>query len=147
MDQTGLQRHHLNIEITESVLIESIQTAVVILDQLKARNAHITIDDFGTGYFSLSYLHQLPVDAFKIDRSFVNNMETNSRNSDIVETIITLSNRLGLHTVAEGIETEQQLQHLRSLGCELGQGYLFARPIPSEAIEAFFPTPSIGGLD
>lgn len=146
LERTGLQGHHLNIEITESVLIESIQTAVVILKQLKARSAHITIDDFGTGYSSLSYLHQLPVDAFKIDRSFVNNMETNSRNSDIVETIITLSNRLGLHAIAEGIETEQQLQHLRLLGCELGQGYWFARPMPSEAMEAFFPTPPIGEL-
>ncbi|TVQ08320.1 MAG: EAL domain-containing protein [Leptolyngbya sp. DLM2.Bin27] len=134
--QTGLAGHHLNLEITESTLIEDIQAMVVLLQQLKSYGFTVTIDDFGTGYSSLSYLHQLPVDALKIDRSFVMAMEASRRNSDIVETIITLSNRLGLAAIAEGVETRAQLEHLHQLGCELGQGYWFAKPLPAEAAEA-----------
>ncbi|MGG6242268.1 putative bifunctional diguanylate cyclase/phosphodiesterase [Nodosilinea sp. AN01ver1] len=129
--QTGLQGHHLNLEITESTLIEDIQAMVAILQQLKPYGFNVTIDDFGTGYSSLSYLHQLPVDALKIDRSFVMAMEANRRNSDIVETIITLSNRLGLAAIAEGVETQTQFEHLHQLGCELAQGYWLARPLPA----------------
>lgn len=129
--QTGLRGHHLNLEITESTLIEDIQAMVVILKQLKLHGFTITIDDFGTGYSSLSYLHQLPVDALKIDRSFVMAMEASRRNSDIVETIITLSNRLGLAAIAEGVETEAQFEHLHHLGCELAQGYRLAKPLPA----------------
>lgn len=132
--QTGLEGHYLNLEITESMLIENIQASLVLLEQLKARGIPLTIDDFGTGYSSLSYLHQLPVDAFKIDRSFVMDMETNRRNIDIIETIITLSNRLGLNAIAEGVETKHQLHQLQQMGCELGQGYWFGRPLPPDAI-------------
>ncbi|MBW4482004.1 MAG: EAL domain-containing protein [Tildeniella torsiva UHER 1998/13D] len=133
--QTGLQGRHLNLEITEGTLIEDIQAMVTILQQLKHHGFTVTIDDFGTGYSSLSYLHQLPVDALKIDRSFVMAMEASHRNSDIVETIITLSNRLGLAAIAEGVETQAQLCHLHRLGCELGQGYWFARPLPAADAE------------
>ncbi|MGB3308321.1 MAG: EAL domain-containing protein [Nodosilinea sp.] len=143
--QTNLQGHHLNLEITESTLIEDIQSMVVILQQLKSYGFTITIDDFGTGYSSLSYLHQLPVDALKIDRSFVMAMEANSCNSDIVETIITLSNRLGLAAIAEGVETQAQYDQLHRLGCELAQGYWFAKPLPATEVEtllASVPTPS-----
>ncbi|MBD1919280.1 MULTISPECIES: EAL domain-containing protein [Cyanophyceae] len=143
LEQTGLQGHHLNLEITESTLIEDIQSMVTVLQQLKHHGFTVTIDDFGTGYSSLSYLHQLPVDGLKIDRSFVMAMEANRRNSDIVETIITLSNRLGLAAIAEGIETQAQLHHLQHLGCELGQGYWFARPLPAaEAETLLLPTPA-----
>jgi diguanylate cyclase (GGDEF)-like protein/PAS domain S-box-containing protein len=141
--QTGLGRHHLNLEITESTLIEDIQAMVLLLQQLKSRGFTVTIDDFGTGYSSLSYLHQLPVDALKIDRSFVMAMEASRRNSDIVETIITLSNRLGLAAIAEGVETQAQLEHLHQLGCELGQGYWFAKPLPAEAAEALLASDSV----
>ncbi|MBE9159507.1 EAL domain-containing protein [Nodosilinea sp. LEGE 06152] len=143
--QTGLQGHHLNLEITESTLIEDIQAMVVILQQLKPYGFTVTIDDFGTGYSSLSYLHQLPVDALKIDRSFVMAMEANRRNSDIVETIITLSNRLGLAAIAEGVETQAQFEHLYHLGCELAQGYWLARPLPAaeaDALLAPIPAPT-----
>lgn len=146
LEQTGLQGHHLNLEITESTLIEDIQAMVTILQQLKHHGFTVTIDDFGTGYSSLSYLHQLPVDALKIDRSFVMTMEANRRNSDIVETIITLSNRLGLAAIAEGVETEAQLCQLQHLGCELGQGYWFARPLPAAEAETLLtpiPTPTV----
>ncbi len=134
--KTGLRGHHLNLEITESTLIEDIQAMGSLLQQLKSQGFTITIDDFGTGYSSLSYLHQLPVNALKIDRSFVIDMDASRRNSDIVETIITLSNRLGLAAIAEGVETQCQLEHLHRLGCELAQGYWFARPLPAEAAEA-----------
>lgn len=137
LSQTGLQGYHLSLEITESMLIENIQGMAVLLERLKNRSIDITIDDFGTGYSSLSYLHQLPVDAFKIDRSFVMNMEASRRNADIVETIIGLSDRLILQTIAEGIETEDQLHHLQRLGCELGQGYWFSPPLPADAAEQF----------
>jgi len=133
--QTGLQGHHLNLEITESTLIEDIQAMATILQQLKPYGFTVTIDDFGTGYSSLSYLHQLPVDALKIDRSFVMAMEANHRNSDIVETIITLSNRLGLAAIAEGVETQAQFEHLQNLGCELAQGYWLAKPLPAAIAE------------
>ncbi|PZO43612.1 MAG: two-component system response regulator [Shackletoniella antarctica] len=136
LSKTGLQGHHLNLEITESTLIEDIQAMGSLLQQLKTQGFTITIDDFGTGYSSLSYLHQLPVDALKIDRSFVMAMDASRRNSDIVETIITLSNRLGLAAIAEGVETQCQLEHLHKLGCELAQGYWFARPLPAKAAEA-----------
>ena len=136
LGDTGLQGHHLNIEITESTLIENIQAIVVLLKQLKTEGFTVTIDDFGTGYSSLSYLHQLPVDAFKIDRSFVMAMEESRRNSDIVETIITLSNRLGLAAIAEGVETQAQLEHLQRLGCERAQGYWFAKPLSATEAEA-----------
>ncbi len=134
--KTGLRGHHLNLEITESTLIEDIQAMGRLLQQLKTQGFTITIDDFGTGYSSLSYLHQLPVDALKIDRSFVIDMDASRRNSDIVETIITLSNRLGLAAIAEGVETQCQLDHLQQLGCELAQGYWFARPLTTDAAEA-----------
>ncbi|WP_052050935.1 putative bifunctional diguanylate cyclase/phosphodiesterase [Leptolyngbya sp. KIOST-1] len=142
LDQTGLQGHHLNLEITESTLIEDIQTMVTILQQLKPHGFTVTIDDFGTGYSSLSYLHQLPVDALKIDRSFVMTMEASPHNSDIVETIITLSNRLGLAAIAEGVESQTQLEQLQRLGCELAQGYWFAKPLSPAAAETLLaPVP------
>ncbi|MGB3135959.1 MAG: EAL domain-containing protein, partial [Nodosilinea sp.] len=134
--QTGLQGHHLNLEITEGTLIEDIHSMAKLLKRLKSKGFTVTIDDFGTGYSSLSYLHRLPVDALKIDRSFVMAMEASRRNSDIVETIITLSNRLGLAAIAEGVETQAQLEHLQQLGCELAQGYWFAKPLPAAAAES-----------
>ncbi len=129
--ETGLEGRYLTIEITESMLIEEIQVMALVLEQLQVRNIRISIDDFGTGYSSLSYLHRLPVNAFKIDRSFVMQIETNPKNAEIVKTIITLSNRLGLKVIAEGIETESQLNYLKRLNCDLGQGYFFAPPLPA----------------
>lgn len=125
----------ITIEITESTLIDDINQTIALLEQLKARKIRVSIDDFGTGYSSLSYLPCLPADNLKIDRSFVGQMEQGNRNYQVVSTIIALSNQLELGVVAEGIETIQQLQWLQELGCEFGQGYLFAKPSPSEAIE------------
>lgn len=136
LNSTGLPGSCLTLEITESMLVENIETTIELLAQLKGWGVQISIDDFGTGYSSLSYLHRLPVDFLKIDRSFVSPMELGDRNSQIIETIVTLSDRLGIAAIAEGIETRQQRQWLAALGCEFGQGYLFAKPLTAtEAIE------------
>lgn len=133
--QTTLSPCCLNLEITESTLIQDIQAMALRLQQLRDLGLSLTIDNFGTGYSSLSYLHQLPVSALKIDRTVVTTLETQSHSANIVETLITLSNRLGLEAVAEGVETEAQDQHLRSLGCELAQGYWFTHPLPAASAE------------
>ncbi|EAZ88420.1 hypothetical protein CY0110_06459 [Crocosphaera chwakensis CCY0110] len=136
LDQTGLNGNSLKLEITESILMENILELRDILRQIKSLGIELSIDDFGTGYSSLSYLHNLPVDNLKIDRSFVIEMNQSEGNYRIIETIITLAHQLGLSVIAEGIETEQDLQTLRDLQCEFGQGYLFSKPLPSQAIES-----------
>jgi diguanylate cyclase (GGDEF)-like protein len=130
--QTQLPAKALTLEITESILIEDIETTTTLLQQLRGDGVRISIDDFGTGYSSLSYLYSLPVDALKIDQSFVSHMELGNKNHKIVQAIVSLSDQPGLAAIAEGIETEQQLQWLKDLRCELGQGYLFARPLDPE---------------
>jgi EAL domain-containing protein (putative c-di-GMP-specific phosphodiesterase class I) len=95
----------------------------------------LSIDDFGTGYSSLSYLHKFPLNYLKIDRSFVSRMATADDNSEIVRTIATLAHNLGMEVIAEGIETEEQHQQLKALGCEYGQGYLFSRPVDDRGAE------------
>ncbi len=131
---TGLAGAHLTLEITESMLIDDIEATIVLLGQIRALGVRISIDDFGTGYSSLSYLHRLPVDYLKVDRSFVTQAPAGHLNHPIVATIMALGTQLGLATVAEGVETSQQLEHLRSLGYTLGQGYLFSRPFPPDQI-------------
>ncbi|MEM0979894.1 MAG: EAL domain-containing protein, partial [Cyanobacteria bacterium P01_H01_bin.58] len=135
---TGLAGENLTLEITESLLIKDIEQIIDVLMQLNAKEIQISIDDFGTGYSSLSYLHRLPVHSLKIDRSFVSQMEHKTRNYEVVRTVITLGQQLGLTTIAEGIETPQQLQLLQNLGCQLGQGYLFSKPLAAQDIEAYF---------
>lgn len=129
--ETQIPSRCLTLEITESMLIADIATTIEVLTQIQARGVHISIDDFGTGYSSLNYLHRLPVDALKIDRSFVLQMQEDSKNRQIAATIIALSHQLGLEAIAEGIETLQQLAQIQSMGCEMGQGYLFSRGLPA----------------
>lgn len=130
--ESGLDPHHLKLELTESLLMENSEAAVRTLDRLRSLNIEISIDDFGTGYSSLSYLHRLPLDNLKIDRSFVSRMVEAAENVEIVRTIIALARNLGLKTIAEGVETESQLELLKKLGCDYAQGYLFGRPVPAE---------------
>jgi diguanylate cyclase (GGDEF)-like protein/PAS domain S-box-containing protein len=131
--QQGLDPHCLKLEITESVVMENIEVAMRKLEQLRSLGVKLSIDDFGTGYSSLSYLHRLSTDTLKIDRSFVQNMAQNNENAEIVRTIITLAKTLHMDVTAEGIETVDQLEMLRALGCECGQGYLFAKPMEADA--------------
>jgi diguanylate cyclase (GGDEF)-like protein len=136
--ETRLDGKSITLEITESMLLDDINQTIDLLTQIKSRNIQVSIDDFGTGYSSLNYIHRLPADYLKIDRSFVNQMQEASRNYQIVRTIIALGNQIGLAVVAEGIETSQQLQILRDLGCQFGQGYLFSKPLSVEEIESKF---------
>ncbi|MFB2839061.1 EAL domain-containing protein [Floridanema evergladense] len=125
---------YLKLEVTESVLMKNAELAIETLTKLRNYGIEICIDDFGTGYSSLAYLHLLPIDTVKIDRSFINQMIENEKNLDIVETIISLAHRLDLNVVAEGVETELQRDILRSLNCEYGQGYFFSKPLPPKEI-------------
>lgn len=134
--ETGVDPAYLKLEITESALMQNTEMAIALMEKIRDRQIQISIDDFGTGYSSLGYLHRFPIDILKIDQSFVGDMQRGSRNYQVVETIMTLSNQLGLAVVAEGIETPDQLQGLRQLGCEFGQGYLFAKPAPADTITA-----------
>jgi len=108
------------------------QAASAMLGQLKGLGVQLHIDDFGTGYSSLSNLHDFPVDVLKIDRSFVNRMGPGDKNSEIVQTIVQLAHNLGMEVTAEGVETAEQLNRLRALGCEYGQGYHFSKPVDGE---------------
>jgi EAL domain-containing protein (putative c-di-GMP-specific phosphodiesterase class I) len=127
-----LEPHRLRLELTESMLMGNGPAAMEALERLRALGVRLCIDDFGTGYSSLSYLHELPIDALKIDRSFVQAMGEDERKIKIVQSILLLGKGLGIEVVAEGVETEAQANALRKLGCELAQGYLFSRPVPLE---------------
>jgi diguanylate cyclase (GGDEF)-like protein/PAS domain S-box-containing protein len=130
LKSTGIDPGRLRLELTESMLIGSGATAVEGLERLRALGVQLCIDDFGTGYSSLSYLHQLPIDALKIDRSFIKAMSADDRKIKIVQSILMLGKGLGIEVIAEGVETEEQVATLRRLGCARAQGYLFARPLP-----------------
>jgi EAL domain-containing protein (putative c-di-GMP-specific phosphodiesterase class I) len=132
---TGIPPDCLKLEITEGEVMENAEEAISKLEEIRALGIRISIDDFGTGYSSLSYLHKLPIDTLKIDRSFVGTMEEGSDNGEIVRTIIALANALKLSVVAEGIESIHQFHQLRVLGCQYGQGYLFARPMNAKDAE------------
>lgn len=134
--ETRLDASSLRLEITESVLIENPTSATAILSQLTALGVQLYMDDFGTGYSSLSYLHRFPVSALKIDRSFISNMDSSDKNSEIVRAITTLALALGIDAIAEGVETVEQLAQLRVLKCKYAQGYLFAKPMDAEAAGA-----------
>ncbi len=136
LQETDLDPRCLKLEITESVVMKSAETASSMLKQLRALGVHVGIDDFGTGYSSLSYLHRFPVNTLKIDRYFIGKMGTGDENSEIVRTIITLASNLGMEVVAEGIETAEQLAQLRALKCEYGQGFFFSRPLDGKKAEA-----------
>jgi diguanylate cyclase (GGDEF)-like protein/PAS domain S-box-containing protein len=131
---TGLAPSSLVLEITESVLMGDAEASVVILRSLRGLGLHLSVDDFGTGYSSLSYLKKFPVDALKIDKSFVDGLGTESDDSAIVRAIISLAGSLGLSTVAEGVETPTQLKALTDLGADKAQGYLFSRPQPAATL-------------
>jgi diguanylate cyclase (GGDEF)-like protein len=135
--RTNIEPKYLKLEITENALIENNQLANSILKEIKQRQIQISIDDFGTGYSSLSYLHSFPIDILKIDQTFVKRIGLESKNLELVQAIVTLAHTLEMKVVAEGIETEQQYEQLKALGCEFGQGFLFAKPLNSEDATVF----------
>ncbi len=135
--ETNCNPHCLKLEITESIIMKNFQTSVVVLDEIRKRGIHLSIDDFGTGYSSLSYLHQFPINTLKIDQSFVRRLQPentstpgkSSQQIQIIRAIVTLAHNLNLDVIAEGIETVEQMQLLQELDCEMGQGYLFSKPL------------------
>ena len=129
---TQVNPQALKLEITESVIMENPQFASVMFQELRERQIQLSIDDFGTGYSSLSYLHSFPLNILKIDRSFVQRMTGSAEGVGLVPLIINIAHSLGLTVVAEGIETTQQLAQLKTLNCDLGQGYLFSKPLTAE---------------
>ena len=133
---TGVNPGQLHVEVTESVLVENREAAAALLRRLRDMRVAIHLDDFGTGYSSLSYLHDLPIDALKIDRSFVVALRSGERARSLVGSIVALAARLGLGVIAEGIETEEQAQALRELSCPAGQGYLFGHAVPADQAHA-----------
>jgi len=141
LQQSGTSSHQLGLEMTESSLIPNMNTAMEVLEGLRALGISISMDDFGTGYSSLSYLNSFPIDVLKIDRSFVGRMTDGDQPLQIVRTIIELARVLGMDVVAEGIETSEQYQLLHQMGCRFGQGYLFARPMPAEQVNTLLRLP------
>lgn len=133
LEKFSLSGASLKLEITESMFMENAGAAGLLLEELKTKKIQFCIDDFGKGYSSLSYLHHLPIDTLKIDREFISGMVFDSKDFDIVKTIIGLAHSLGLDVVAEGIETREQLRRLRDLGCECGQGFFFSKPLDADA--------------
>ncbi|MDT7541161.1 MAG: hypothetical protein QOE33_1065 [Acidobacteriota bacterium] len=129
--QTGLDARLLRLEITESMVMEDAEAATAMLRQLRSLNVQLSIDDFGTGYSSLSYLHRFPVNALKIDKSFVGRMSIDEESLGIVETVIALAAKLKMDVVAEGIETRDQYDKLKAFQCKYGQGFLFSKPLPA----------------
>lgn len=134
--ESGLQADRLEIEITESALVQDFETATQILEKLRGVGVKIALDDFGTGYSSMSHLSKLQFDRIKIDRSFISDFEADPKQYNIVKAMIDLGNGLDLLTTAEGIEEESQLASLQELGCGCGQGYLFGKAIPANKISA-----------
>jgi diguanylate cyclase (GGDEF)-like protein/PAS domain S-box-containing protein len=132
--ETGVDAESLWLEITETALLADVKSATVALRELRSLGLHLSVDDFGTGYSSLTYLKRFPVESIKVDKSFVAGLGLDSEDSTIVEAVVRLGQSLGLTVVAEGIESPLQLQRLRELGCDRGQGYLFGRPRPADLI-------------
>jgi EAL domain-containing protein (putative c-di-GMP-specific phosphodiesterase class I) len=130
----------LTLEITESLLIDNVDHCMRTLSELKDTGASLSIDDFGTGYSSLSYLQRLPVDEIKIDKSFIADLETSVPSQAIASSVIYMSHNLGLTTVAEGVETEGQLEFLRTHACDTCQGFYFSRPLPKNGVEELIET-------
>ncbi|WP_433293887.1 putative bifunctional diguanylate cyclase/phosphodiesterase [Actinoplanes sp. CA-030573] len=137
----GVDAARITLEITESMLLQDIDSAAETLHALRRIGVRLAIDDFGTGYSSLNYLKRLPVDILKIDRAFVTEVATDAEDKALVDAVVNLGQALRLETVAEGIETDDQWEMLRRLGCDFGQGYLFGRPVEAESIDALLRAP------
>ena len=142
LSTTGLEPAALSLEITESALVEESATPVENLAALRSMGVRLVIDDFGTGYSSLAYLRRFPLDAIKIDRSFVEGLGTEKDSAAIVDALIAMSRALSLGVTAEGVETRAQIEELKRLGCRQAQGFFFAMPLPAEDVRRLLATPS-----
>lgn len=132
LEQTGCRPEWLELEVTESLLLEERDDVLNMLNKLTRMGCSIAIDDFGTGYSALGYLTKFPINTLKIDRSFVNNVTTNRESAVLVKAIVFMAHALGLDLVAEGVETNDQAVFLEDIECRYAQGYLFSKPVPQE---------------
>ncbi|HCW91793.1 MAG TPA: hypothetical protein DHU56_17350, partial [Marinobacter sp.] len=144
LKETGLNREHLELELTESMLMEDVDAAIATMRWLKDYGVSIALDDFGTGYSGLSYLKRFPIDTLKIDQSFVREINSDPASAAIADAIIAMAHHLGLDVITEGVETPEQRQLLREIGCRLMQGYLFARPVPAEDLTKLLRAGDLG---
>jgi EAL domain-containing protein (putative c-di-GMP-specific phosphodiesterase class I) len=147
LERSGLPPHLLELELTESTLLQDVDNNLETVRQLKALGVRLSIDDFGTGYSSLSYLKRFAVDRLKIDRSFVRDVNTDADSAAIVRAVIQLARSLRLGIVAEGVETEAQLTFLQEEGCQEVQGYWFSRPLPAAELRTFLRTRAAAGSE
>jgi EAL domain-containing protein (putative c-di-GMP-specific phosphodiesterase class I) len=143
---TGLAAHYLEIELTESVLMDRDSHVLETLNALSGMGVGLTIDDFGTGYSSLGYLKRYPIDKLKIDRCFVSEVTGEGHDLAITTAIIQMARSLRLETVAEGVETQAQMDALRDMGCDQFQGFLISHPLPAQDIRVFIAPPVVIGL-
>jgi EAL domain-containing protein (putative c-di-GMP-specific phosphodiesterase class I) len=135
LSDTGLPAASLELELTESLMMTDVEHAIGILNGLKELGVRLSIDDFGTGYSSLAYLKRFPIDVLKIDKSFVRDITSDADDAAITASIISLARHLKLKVIAEGVETDEQLDYLRHYGCDEIQGYLFSPPVASDKFE------------
>jgi EAL domain-containing protein (putative c-di-GMP-specific phosphodiesterase class I) len=147
LSSSGLNPSRLELEITETALLKNNETTVALLLQLRAFGLRIALDDFGTGYSSLSYLRSFPFDKIKIDQSFIRELQAGNNSGAIVDAITAMARSLDMRTVAEGVETMEQLQLVRAAGCTEAQGYLFSRPRPSGELAALLAGNPTAPLD
>ncbi|MDH5436087.1 MAG: EAL domain-containing protein [Gammaproteobacteria bacterium] len=144
LKETNLAPENLDMEITESIVLNDMQETIAMLQQFRDRGISTSMDDFGTGYSSLSYLHQLPIDTLKIDRAFIKDISPASANSGaIARAIIAMAHSLGMNVIAEGVETEYQYSYMKRYGCDEIQGYLFSPPVPAEHFESMLADVSV----
>jgi EAL domain-containing protein (putative c-di-GMP-specific phosphodiesterase class I) len=137
LHQSGLDPNNLTIEVTETTLMRNVEETAARLNEIKNLGVRIAIDDFGTGYSSLAHLQKFPVDALKIDRSFISGLADNREGQTLIHTLVQLGKDLSIETLAEGIEQQQELSLLRNENCDSGQGFLFARPLDKGSTQAF----------
>jgi EAL domain-containing protein (putative c-di-GMP-specific phosphodiesterase class I) len=140
LTETGLDPHSLELELTESVLMKRAESTESILKTLRASGVRVAVDDFGTGYSSLSYLRKFPIDALKIDQSFIRQITTNPPETTIVTAVISMGRSLGMRVIAEGVETQEELSFLETHQCDEAQGYYFSRPVPPEQLATLLAT-------
>ena len=147
VDRTGINSANLDLELTETLLIDNIETAIQTMYQLKALGISISIDDFGSGYSSLNYLKQFPIDYLKIDKTFISELDVDEKDAAITTAITVLAQNLSLGVVAEGVETQEQLDFIKKTGCEEAQGFYFSGPVSSQEIEEIIKAPPANVID
>ena len=145
MTEYGLSPADLNLEVTESAYTENADQLILVIERLRSRGFEIEMDDFGSGYSSLNMLSSMPIDVLKMDIAFIRNIERNERDFRLVELIVDIARYLKVPVVAEGVETENQLQLLKDAGCDMVQGYYFSRPLPPQEFEELLSGSMIGG--